>query len=62
MITAVFDTNVLASGSVAGEKTAIGILLDHWQQDAFLLFVSEPLIVELERTLHNDYFSNRELC
>ncbi len=58
MITAVFDTNVLASGlTIRG-----GVpdrLLRAWLSDQFELVVSEHILTELERTFHKPYFRAR---
>ncbi|MDQ2654250.1 MAG: putative toxin-antitoxin system toxin component, PIN family [Chloroflexota bacterium] len=61
MISAVFDTNVLASGLVGETRpeSTPGELLRRWRARRFTLVVSEPILAELERTLTNPYFSNR---
>ena len=61
MVTAVFDTNVLASGFVAFERLAgpPGELLRLWTYDAFELIASEPILTELERTFEDRYFAER---
>ncbi|MCL4352998.1 putative toxin-antitoxin system toxin component, PIN family [Patescibacteria group bacterium] len=61
MITAVLDTNVLASG-VAGLLLAgsvPGALLRRWHGRAYQLIVSEHLLAELTRTLTQPYFAKR---
>lgn len=61
MIVAVLDTNVLASGilGIARPESTPGELLRRWRAKAFTLVVSEPILVELARTLANPYFSSR---
>ncbi len=61
MIRAVLDTNVLASGFVgyAHPDSTPGELLRLWSYAAFTLIVSEPILVELERTLSEPYFARR---
>lgn len=61
MVTAVLDTNVLASGFVGFERRAStpGELLRLWTYDAFELIASEPILAELERTFQDRYFSTR---
>lgn len=58
MITAVLDTNVLASGFVNQAGTPGQILL-HWTYEAFTLVVSEHILVELARTFDAPYFRRR---
>ena len=61
MIVAVLDTNVLAS-AVAGlsqSESTPGELLRRWRANAFTLVVTEPILVELVRTLTNPYFAAR---
>lgn len=55
MISAVLDTNILASGTVTA-LTPPGQILDGWRDGQFLLVVSEHIIDELERTLDKPYF------
>lgn len=61
MITSVLDTNVLASGIVGYRNPASvpGQLLRAWRQSRFELIVSEPILVELSRTLAKPYFRRR---
>ncbi len=60
MITAVLDTNVLASGFVASRKDSAPVLiLDAWRNRAFTLVVSEPILAELAHTLVSPYFRRR---
>lgn len=55
MISAVLDTNILASGTVTA-VTPPGQILDRWRDGQFELVVSEHIIDELERTLNKPYF------
>lgn len=55
MISAVLDTNTLASGTVTA-ATPPGQILDAWEEGQFELIVSEHIIDELERTLQKPYF------
>lgn len=61
MIVAVFDTNVLASGIAGAERpeSTPGELLRRWRARHFTLVVSVPILLALERTLSNPYFSSR---
>ena len=61
MITAVLDTNVLASGIVGYRNpgSVPGQLLRAWRQSRFELIVSEPILTELSRTLAKPYFRRR---
>jgi putative PIN family toxin of toxin-antitoxin system len=61
VISAVFDTNVLASGFVGETRpeSTPGELLRRWRAKHFTLVVSEPILTELERTFTNPCFSNR---
>ena len=61
MITAVLDTNVLASGIVGFRNPASvpGQLWRAWRQSRFELIVSEPILTELSRTLSKRYFRRR---
>jgi putative PIN family toxin of toxin-antitoxin system len=61
VITAVLDTNVLASG-VAGSllpESIPGGLVCAWRAGAFSLVVSEHILSELTRTLATPYFRTR---
>lgn len=58
MITAVLDTNVLASGFVS-RTGAPGQLLFSWTYGMFELVISEAILTELERTFQNPYFRGR---
>lgn len=55
MISAVLDTNTLASGTVTA-ATPPGQILDAWRKGQFELITSEHIIGELERTLQEPYF------
>ena len=54
----VLDTNVLASG-VLSRASVPGQLLLAWTSGMFALVVSEPILVELERTFTKPYFAHR---
>jgi uncharacterized protein len=56
---AVFDANVLASGFLRVTLAAPALLIDAWRAGRFTLIVSEPLLVETERTLYKPYFADR---
>lgn len=58
MITAVLDTNVLASGFVRPEP-APGQLLLAWRAGLYTLVVSDHILTELARTLNESYFRDR---
>lgn len=58
MISAVLDTNTLASGTVTA-NTPPGQILDAWRAGQFELITSEHIINELERTLQKSYFRKR---
>ena len=55
MISAVLDTNVLASGTVTAAN-APGQILDAWRARKFDLVTSEHIINELSRTFQKPYF------
>lgn len=58
MMLVVLDTNVLASG-LAGLRRPTntpGEVLRRWFSQSFLLIISEPILMELERTLQKPYF------
>ena len=54
----VLDTNVLASGISALNRSASapGSILEAWFANEFPLVASEPILTELTRTLANPYF------
>src|SRR5438046_62447 len=57
MITAVVDTNILASGLVRrNPTTAVVEVVAGWRARTFRLAVSDHIIAELARTLANPYF------
>lgn len=58
MITAVLDTNVLASGFVRPEPSP-GQLLQAWRTGRYILVVSDHILTELARTFDEPYFSKR---
>lgn len=58
MISAVLDTNVLASGTVTA-ATPPGQILDAWRAGQFVLVISEHIIEELSRTFQKPYFQKR---
>lgn len=55
MISAVLDTNILASGTVTA-STPPGQILDAWRDGQFELVTSEHILDEIERTLKKPYF------
>ncbi len=61
MITAVLDTNVLASAILGFPRAAStpGELLRRWYDGAFTLVVSDHILTELGRTLSDQYFTSR---
>lgn len=61
MTTVLLDTNVLVSGIAGFESQASppGRILRAWRAGAFHLVISEPLLIELIRTLDNPYFRAR---
>jgi putative PIN family toxin of toxin-antitoxin system len=59
MITAVVDTNVLASGFVQRLRASPPVqILDAWHSGLYTLIVSEHIIAELTRTLADPYFQS----
>ena len=58
MISAVLDTNVLASGTVSAAN-APGQILDAWHARKFELVTSTHIIGELSRTFQKPYFQKR---
>lgn len=58
MIIAVFDTNALASclAGIRRPPSTPGEVLRRWLAGAFDLVVSEPILVELRRTVDKPYF------
>jgi putative PIN family toxin of toxin-antitoxin system len=61
MSSAVFDTNVLASGFVGltRPESTPGALIRHWSAHRFDLVVSGIIIRELERTFEQPFFRRR---
>lgn len=59
MIRAVFDTNVLAAGAVAPAGTTLAQLIDAVGDGRVDLAVSEPILIELRRTLARPYYTAR---
>mgnify|MGYP001617033233 CR=1 FL=1 len=57
MISAVLDTNILASGALTS-PTIPGQILNEWQDGQFEMILSQHIINELERTLNKPYFRN----
>ena len=55
MISAVLDTNILASGTVTA-STPPGQVIDAWRNGQFILVTSKHILAELERTLQKPYF------
>jgi uncharacterized protein len=61
VISAVIDTNVLASGFIgfATPASTPGAIVRAWRDGQFELVVSEPIIAELEHTFQDPYFTRR---
>jgi predicted nucleic acid-binding protein len=60
VISAVLDTNVLASGFVRHkEDSPPVVILDLWREDKYKLFVSEHILTELANTFDGGYFRLR---
>jgi len=57
MISAVLDTNILASGTISA-ITPPGQIIDAWRDGKFLLITSEHILAELEHTLQKSYFQS----
>lgn len=56
----VLDTNVLASMAVTPPGSKLSIILEFWLNELFTLYISDPILTELERTLTTDsYFLER---
>jgi putative PIN family toxin of toxin-antitoxin system len=53
------DTTTLASMAIALPGGTLAIILDAWRQGRFVVVISDPLMLELRRTLGNDYFRRR---
>jgi putative PIN family toxin of toxin-antitoxin system len=58
VITAVLDTNTLASGAIA-ETGTLARIIEAWRTGTFTVIVSLPILRELERTLRKPYFTQR---
>jgi uncharacterized protein len=58
MIRAVYDTNILVSGTVTANSPS-AYLIDAWINNTVTLVTSEPIIDEVSRTLEKKYFSSR---
>lgn len=61
MITAVLDTNVLASGFIGETKpdSTSGELIRRWRARRFTVVISDPILAELAVTFGTSYFTNR---
>jgi uncharacterized protein len=61
VITAVVDTNVLASGfaGILIPTSTPGEVIRQWRRGTYTLVVSQHILAELRRTLRNPYFSSR---
>ena len=57
MISAVLDTNILASGALKPSSIP-GQILKQWRDDKFELIISQHILSELEETLNKSYFRN----
>jgi uncharacterized protein len=58
MTRVVLDANTLASGAITTTGTLASII-DAWRNGKYTVIVSEPILVELERTLQKPYFQQR---
>jgi putative PIN family toxin of toxin-antitoxin system len=58
MIKAVYDTNVLVSGTVSTSSPS-AFLIDAWISNVVTIITSEPLLDELTRTLTKPYFAEK---
>ena len=58
MTRVVLDTNVLVS-TVRAERGALAVIREGWLTGRFQVYVSEPLLAEVERTLAKPYFVAR---
>lgn len=60
MISAVLDTNVLASGFVGhGWNSAVVQILDAWRARMYELVLSDHILAELEQAFSDPYFRRR---
>ena len=57
MISAVLDTNILASGALKPSSIP-GQILKQWRDGKFELIISQHILSELEETLNKSYFRN----
>ena len=57
MISAVLDTNILASGAIKPSSIP-GQILKQWRDGKFELIISQHILSELEETLNKSYFRN----
>ncbi len=55
MLSAVLDTNILASGTITA-TTPPGQIINAWRDGQFILVTSDHILTELERTLQKPYF------
>jgi putative PIN family toxin of toxin-antitoxin system len=58
MTRVVLDANTLASGAITTTGTLASII-DAWRNGKYTVIVSEPILLELERTLQKPYFQQR---
>lgn len=58
MTRVVLDANTLASGAITTTGTLASII-DAWRNGKYIVIVSEPILLELERTLQKPYFQQR---
>ncbi len=60
MITAVLDTNALASGFVRSNPAAVPVqIIDAWRNRGYQLVVSDHILTEFAHTLAAPYFGRR---
>ncbi len=58
MIRVVLDTNVLVS-AVRADRGPLSVICESWLTGRFQVYVSGPLLDEVERTLTKPYFAAR---
>ena len=47
----IFDTNVLVSIAITPKGSKLYQIAEYWQDELFIVYISNPILVELERTL-----------
>ncbi len=60
MITAVVDSNALASGFAShGQVSAVVQMMDAWRARSYILIISEHILSEVAQTFEDPYFRRR---